>query len=100
MANVRKTGIICTLGSECRVEMLVQMIENEMDVARMNFGDGDHEGGSAENLEASDAREPTDSENFGFAVKQVLASQTQSVWRKSNNGGTCPMELLKISRDQ
>ncbi|MEM5770019.1 MAG: pyruvate kinase, partial [Bacillota bacterium] len=41
---MRKTKIICTIGPSSESEaMLRQLIENGMDVARLNFSHGDYE---------------------------------------------------------
>merc|ERR1719317_604360 len=42
--NLRRTGIICTIGPVSRsVEMLTDLIENGLDVVRLNFSHGTHE---------------------------------------------------------
>merc|ERR1719379_549666 len=57
----RKAKIFCTLGPSCwSKEMLMQMIDAGMDVARLNFSHGDHEthGRTVENLRAAMAERP------------------------------------------
>mmetsp|Transcript_47102 Transcript_47102/g.42195 ORF Transcript_47102/g.42195 Transcript_47102/m.42195 type:complete len:531 (+) Transcript_47102:94-1686(+) len=42
--NLRRTGIICTIGPISRsTEMLTKLIENGLDVVRLNFSHGTHE---------------------------------------------------------
>jgi len=42
--NLRRTGIVCTIGPASRsVDMLTQLIQNGLDVVRLNFSHGTHE---------------------------------------------------------
>merc|ERR1719428_2700166 len=57
----RKCKIICTMGPSCwDVDMLVQMIDAGMNVARLNFSHGDHEahGKTVENIRAACKQRP------------------------------------------
>ena len=40
---MKKTKVICTMGPKTNREILVELIENGMDIARFNFSHGDHE---------------------------------------------------------
>jgi pyruvate kinase len=55
-ANMKKTKIVCTLGVQSsEKEMLVKMIDGGMNIARLNFSDGDHKshGETLESLQAA-----------------------------------------------
>jgi len=59
--DTRKCKIICTMGPSCwDKEMLVQMIDAGMNVARLNFSHGDHEthGRTVANIRAAIAERP------------------------------------------
>jgi len=55
--NTRKVKIVCTLGPSCwEVENLVKMIDEGMNVARLNFSHGDHAVSIFASLTVSDSR--------------------------------------------
>lgn len=42
-SNMKKTKIACTLGVQSsEKEMLIKMLDSGMNIARLNFSDGDH----------------------------------------------------------
>lgn len=58
---MKKTKIVCTLGVQSsEKEMLVKMLDSGMNIARLNFSDGDHKshGETLESLQAAIEERP------------------------------------------
>ena len=90
----RKCKIICTMGPNCwDVDMLVKLIDQGMDVCRLNFSHGDHEGDEdAQDLDDDDDEEvrallfqlPFVFGNSSFAMDGALPSKGGELKRATN----------------
>ena len=88
MLRMRLSGIVCTIGPVSRSpETLLELIENGMNVARMNFSHGSHEyhGGTIANCRTAAAM-----------YKETRPNQTLDLIFNFSSFGSCVLLLTRI----